>query len=572
MSNLSRPYAAPCGPAKGARHSVERARNRIIVGAALFVVAFAVLAIRLGELTLLRHDAEPAIARGGAAHGYAAERADMTDRNGVLLATSLGTASLYADARLVIDADEAAAKLVKVLPDLDRDDVKAKLTSGRGFVWLKRNLTPRQHHEVNRLGIPGLDFKREERRVYPTGALAGHVLGYTDVDGRGIAGTEMAFDDALRNRKVPVALSIDTRIQNVLAEELHRAMAAFSAIGASGIVMDVRTGELLAMASLPAFDPNKPGAADPDTMFNRAALGVYEMGSVFKIFTVAMALDSGTARLDSGYDASAPLKVSRFTIRDYHGKNRWLTVAEIFQHSSNIGAARMALDVGGAGQRAFLKKLGLLSAAPIELPEVGLPLAPDPWREINTMTIGFGHGVSVTPVQMAAAAAAMVNGGIYYRPTLARRAEGDPPAGRRVISARTSAEMRELMRLVVASGTGKQADAPGYRVGGKTGTAEKVNGRTYKARSLLSSFVGAFPIEDPRYLVLAIVDEPRGTKESHGFATGGWVAAPVVRRVVERMAPLVGIAPSEPPSPQLPPSLRVEVRERVPGGRGVASN
>jgi cell division protein FtsI (penicillin-binding protein 3) len=280
-------------------------------------------------------------------------------------------------------------------------------------------------------------------------------------------------------------------------------------------------------------------------MFNRAALGVYEMGSVFKIFTVAMALDSGTARLDSGYDASAPLKVSRFTIRDYHGKNRWLTVAEIFQHSSNIGAARMALDVGGAGQRAFLKKLGLLSAAPIELPEVGLPLAPDPWREINTMTIGFGHGVSVTPVQMAAAAAAVVNGGVYYRPTLARRADNDPPAGRRVISARTSAEMRELMRLVVASGTGKQADAPGYRVGGKTGTAEKAHGGGYRTNALVSTFVAAFPMDDPRYVVLIMLDEPRGDAGTGGAATAGWTAAPVVSEVISRIGPLLGIMPDE---------------------------
>ncbi len=478
------------------------------------------------------------------------------------------------------DAAKAAAELANLLPDLDRAKAAAALASNRPFVWIRRALTPRQEYEVNRLGIPGLDFKEEERRVYPMGSLAAHVLGFTDVDGHGIAGVEMALGKTLRAGDGPLRLSIDARIQNVMAEALGQAVDDFHAVGGAGIVLDAKNGEVLALASVPTYDPNRPGDITKDALFNRATLGVYEMGSTFKTMTLAMTLDEGVSTLATSYDATKPIHIARFTINDYHAERRWLTLPEIFAYSSNIGAARIALAVGGTAQRAFLQKMGLLAPSPIELPEVGKPLVPDRWGEITTMTVGFGHGISVTPIQLASAVAAVVNGGILYPPTILRRAPGTTLVGRRVVSPRTSAEMRKLFRLVVTDGTGKFADAPGYVVGGKTGTAEKVGGHRYERHSLLSSFAGAFPMTDPRYVVLAIVDEPHGTKKTHGFATGGWVAAPIVRQVVERMAPMMGILPTDPDSPKVA-ALHLDIRpEHGPapvhspasGVRRVASN
>ena len=571
MTGLTRPFAAPCGPAGVARHTIDRARNRILVGGAAFLLAFLAIAARLGDLALLGHDTPLHAQRSAPGATYAGARADITDRNGVLLATSLATASLFADARLVPNPEEAVRKLATVLPDIDRKVVTERLHSGRGFVWIKRNLTPRQEYAVNALGIPGLDFKREERRVYPMGPLAAHVLGFTDLDGHGIGGVEMSLEEKLRGRSEPVALSIDVRVQNVLTDALGQAMTEFSAIGAAGLVMDVRNGEVLAMASLPAFDPNRLNETDKDALFNRVTLGVYEMGSTFKIMTAAMALDYGTATLGKSYDATKPIQISRFTINDYHAKRRWLSVPEIFEVSSNIGAARMAIEVGSQRQHDFLQRVGMLKPSPIELPENGQPLVPNPWRDINTVTIGFGHGISVTPMQLASAAGGIVNKGVMVNPTLLRRAPGEMVVGTRVVSERTSAEMRKLFRLVVAEGTGKNADAKGYLVGGKTGTAEKVGGRRYKKHALLSSFVGVFPINQPRYIVIAILDEPRGTKKTHGFATGGWVAAPAVRQVVERVAPMLGVMPIE-DVPEIDRMLKIEVSEKTPGGRKLAAN
>jgi cell division protein FtsI (penicillin-binding protein 3) len=354
---------------------------------------------------------------------------------------------------------------------------------------------------------------------------------------------EKQFEARLAEEHAPLALSIDIRLQHILKEELSKSVEDFSAIGGAGVILDARTGEVLAMVSLPDFDPNEPGRASADTRFNRATLGVYEMGSVFKVFTTAMALDAGVTSLKGGYDASHPIKVARYTITDYHAKNRWLSVPEIFIYSSNIGSAKMALDVGPEGQRAFLKKLGMLSPVALELPELGDPQGPAQWRELAAMTIAFGHGLSITPMHVAGGVATVVNGGLKVQPTLVKREE--PVEGTRLIKPETSEALRGLMRLVVERGTGKNADAPGYRVGGKTGTAEKAAVHGYKHSALISSFVGAFPMDAPRYVIFMAIDEPKPNKESHGYATGGWVAAPAVKRLVERMAPLVGIAPIE---------------------------
>ena len=530
--------------------AVEMGRGRLLIAGALFATAFAVIAVRLVDVTLLSEGNEPRLAQSTGIASHQTDRADILDRNGILLATSLKTASLYADARVILDADDAAKKLARILPGLDIEKTRAKLMSDRAFIWIKRHLTPRQQHDVNRLGIPGLDFQREERRVYPSGPLVAHVIGHTDVDNRGLVGVERSFDRTLSRGATPLRLSIDLRVQHAMHAELGAAMREFQAIGAAGIVMDVSNGEVLAMVSLPTFDPNNPMAIDEEARFNRATLGVYEMGSTFKIFNTAMALDTGRITMRSGYDATDPIRISRFVIRDFHAKRRWLSVPEIFMYSSNIGSVKMALDVGPAAQRDFLRRIGMLNSSPVELPEVGAPLVPGRWREINTMTISFGHGISVSPMQLVSGVSSMVNGGISYRSTILHQPKAAEPKGVRVVSTETSEKVRRLMRLVVENGTGKNAAAQGMLVGGKTGTAEKVVGKRYKAKALMSSFVGAFPMTAPRYVVFAMIDEPTGNKKTFGYATGGWVAAPVVGKVIARIGPMLGVVPLDADAPE----------------------
>jgi len=563
---------APCAPAGSegpAQQSLEASHTRLIITGALLCLAFLVIGGRLVEVAGFKS--------GGArlAHSHAAERietsrADIVDRNGVLLATTLVTPSLFANPKQIQDPHGVARKLAGVLPDLDESDVCAKLASDKSFVWLKRQLTPRQELAVNRLGIPGLQFQDEERRIYPKGNLTAHVVGYTGIDNKGLAGMERGLDEVLRDRHGPMALSIDVRLQYILRDEIARQVADFNAIGGMGVIMDVNTGEVLALVSLPDFDPNNLSTATPETTFNRVTLGTYEMGSTFKIFNTAMALETHTATLASSYDATQPLHIGRFTIHDDHPQRRWLTVPEIFEYSSNIGSARMAVDAGADQQKQFLGRLGLLKAPAFELPEIGAPLVPSPWGEVNTMTIAFGHGISVSPLQMAMAVSAVVNGGVLHRATLIKHPAGYAPLGQQVLSAQTSETMRRLLRLVVERGTGKLANAPGYLVGGKTGTAEKVSGTHYDRKQLLSSFIGAFPITDPRYLVMISIDEPHGNKASAGFATGGWAAAPGVSRVVQRMAPLMGIQPLDEDSPEIRRSLMVD--SLTPQGRKIAAN
>ncbi|RMF09248.1 MAG: penicillin-binding protein 2, partial [Alphaproteobacteria bacterium] len=441
---------------------MELARSRLLVAAALFSVGFLVLAIRLVDLGLFERVVETPAKRDGSS-AIAAARADIVDRNGVLLATSLRTASLYADPKLVLDPEDAADKLTKVLPDLNRTRVLARLRSPTRFEWIKRDLTPEEEWRVNSLGIPGLAFEEEDRRIYPQGRLAAHVLGFVDVDGNGLAGIERFFDRRLGGAGIagaPLALSLDIRVQHILREEILRAMETFSAIGAAGLVMDVNSGEILGLASLPDFDPNRPGGAPPEALFNRAVQGVYELGSGFKAFTVAIALETGVASLDTVYDATKPIRVGRFLIRDHHPKARPLNVPEVFVYSSNIGAAKMALDIGGDVQRQFLERLGLLRAPKLELLETGEPIVPHPWREVTTMTVSYGHGLAVTPLQLTAGIAALVNGGRLIPATLLRKDDDvrRNMSGERIISPETSLAMRQLLRLAVTQGTGSNAD------------------------------------------------------------------------------------------------------------------
>jgi cell division protein FtsI (penicillin-binding protein 3) len=523
-----------------------RAKTRLGLAALLFMLGYFAVCLRLVDLTLLqaRSSAEEAREQDVKPLGRPL-RADIVDRTGAQVATSLKMASVYADAALVEDPGRLADALARILPGESRADLFDKLSSRKKFVWLKRDVTPQQEYAINALGSPALNFQEEERRIYPGGNLAAHVAGYTDLDGGGISGIEKSFDAALRRGGAPVQLTLDMRLQHVMRRALEDSVRKFEAKAGVGLVMDVNTGEILSLVSLPDFDPHHPGDAKDDARFNRGALGVFEMGSTFKMFSIAAALDAGTVHLGSTFDAGKPITYGRFTISDYHAQNRPMTVPEIFMYSSNIGAARIAQTLGDNGLKEFYRKLGFFASAPIELPERGQPLYPRPWRDIDTLTTSFGHGIAVSPVHLARAAAALVNGGILVAPTLVRgdRPLSLTPQGERVISPRTSAAMRDLLELVVAAGTGEKAYVEGYGVGGKTGTAEKNQNGHYIHNRVLSSFLGVYPIRDPRYVVLAMLDEPQPIKETKGYVTGGWTAAPVVGTVVAEMAPLYGIPP-----------------------------
>ena len=543
-----------------AKQAIEVGRNRLLVAGVFFAFAFTLVAVRLVDIAVFRGIGEPSVMRERSATVLKTGRADIVDRNGMLLATSLSVPSLYADPKEVIDAEAAARRLITVLDHLSAAEVTAKLQAPKRFVWIQRGLTPRQQYRINSLGIPGLHFQREERRVYPQGSLTSHIVGFAGTDSVGLGGLEKQFDGMLRDGAQPLKLSLDVRIQHILREEIGRQMVNFNGIGGAGVMLDANTGEVVAMVSLPDFDPNLTGTAAEDARFNRATLGVYEMGSTFKIFNTALALDSGSATMDSGYDATNPIRIARFTINDYHAKRRWLSVPEIFMYSSNIGSVKMALDFGSDAQRGFMDKLGFLAPVSVELPERGTPMAPSPWRQINTMTIAFGHGIAVSPLHLASGVASIVNGGTRWPVTVLKRDPAVRAVGKQVISKRTSKQMRQLLRLVVENGTGRKAAAEGYLVGGKTGTAEKPGkSGAYARKALLSSFVAAFPIHDPRYVVLVMIDEPKGNKESHGYATGGWVAAPAVRRIVSRSAPLLGLFPMDEESPEIRQVLNIEL-------------
>ncbi|TWA71152.1 cell division protein FtsI (penicillin-binding protein 3) [Azospirillum brasilense] len=531
--------------------ALEQSRNRLMVTAAMVAVVFSAIGVKLVDATLFNHAAEPRPRMAAEVDAPPVNRADIVDRNGNLLATSLATQSLYADPKLISRPDEVARKLTTALPELDYKDLLAKLSGDKRFVWIKRNLTPKQQAAVFRLGLPGVYFEREERRFYPASNLTSHLVGFTGVDNNGLAGLEQQFNKRLTTDPKPLQLSIDLRLQHIMKKELQTTIDEFSAIGAAGIIYDVRNGEVMSMVSLPDFDPHNPTGLDPDTLFNRATLGVYEMGSTFKIFNTAMSLDSGKIRVSDTFDTINNIKVGRFTIREFHAFKHNLTVAEVFQESSNLGSVRMALTLGVQHQKSFLTKLGMTRPTSLELPENGWPLVPNPWREVNTMTISFGHGMSVSPMHTVNAAASIINGGVLHPPTLLKRDPTVEVPGEQVISPKTSAMMRRLFRFVVTDGTAKSANAKGYVVGGKTGTADKQKGRSYARNSRMSSFLGAFPMHDPRYIVYVLIDEPKGTKKTYGFATGGWVAAPAVGRIVKQIGPLLGVQPVDEASPDV---------------------
>jgi cell division protein FtsI (penicillin-binding protein 3) len=542
--------SAAASPAE--RATLAKSRYRYRLACLAFALSFLAIALRLVSLGF---DAVEPASGGIRDISTTVHRPDILDRNGRLLATDIKGATLYADPAKVIDRDELVEQVASVLPDIDTAELREKLGQGKRFVAIRRELTPQQQAEIYELGQPGLGFIEEYRRVYPVGATACHVVGYVNVDNKGLAGIEKFIDDnpqlamsAPENAVggEAVTLSLDLGVQHVVREELVDAMATYRAKAAAGVVIDVQSGEVVAMVSLPDYDPNHREQALDKNRLNRLTSGVYELGSVFKTITVAGALDAGSSTLRSSYDASQPLHVGGFTIEDFHGKKRRLTVPEIFIYSSNIGAAKMALDLGIERHRAFLGKLGLLSRLTTEIGESAAPIVPSPWQKLNTITIAYGHGLSVTPLQLAAATLPIVNGGYAVTPTFLPRPRTAELQSPRVIKAATSQAMLQLMRLNVLKGTGKRANAEGYRVGGKTGTAEKVVGRHYEGSELLTSFLSVFPTDAPEYLVLVTLDEPQRVPETHNEATAGVNAAPTVGKIVERIAPILGVAPKLP--------------------------
>ena len=532
------------------RQILTMMHQRLMFGLLVYAGVVALIVLRILYLAAFGDHA-------GAKRGVTAlvpERGDIIDRDGQPLARTIDAWTIGLWPRKVIGNKlDLARKLAQLMPERDEATYFAMLRSNKSFFYLRRRASPGVVEAVNAIGEPGLALEREPDRLYPQTSLAAHVIGYTDVDGKGTAGIEWALNDKLSSeasRGQPVQLSISSKVQQALEHELLDAMTHFSAVGAAGIAMDIHSGEVLAMTSLPQLNPNAAGKGSMEARFNRATLGVYELGSTFKPFTVAMAMDSGIIRsMGQIYNCPNQLNVYGRTINDTHPFNRACTVAEIMKESSNIGTAQIAAQLGSRRQKEFLSKMGFLQPVEIELREKGRTLSPgNNWGPLETMTVGYGHGIAVTPLHLASGYAALFNGGIYRPATLLKVDRNHAAAkGHRVFTEDTSYKMRSLLRLVVTKGTGKKADAPGYRVGGKTGSAEKYHNRSL----LVTTFAGVFPMDEPRYVVVVMLDEPKATAETFGFRTAGWNVAPVVSKTIGRIAPMLGVRPDKNREPNM---------------------
>jgi cell division protein FtsI (penicillin-binding protein 3) len=509
-------------------------RGRIAVAALISAIGFSVVAARLVDLMVF--GAGPI--RTVSALAIIAKRADLVDRNGALIARDLPVSDLYASPAVLWDRS-AAAHLLAMATGADEQRLEAAFKPGKGYILVQRGLTPDQHDSVMRLGLPGLDFIDGHKRFYPSGRTLAHAVGQVDTDDSGVSGLELGLENRLRERPDAVVLSIDTRVQYALEHEAAEAMHSFHAKAAGGIVMNVRTGEIWALASLPDYEPNLRKLEPGDSIRNRMTQDVYELGSIFKIFAFTEAVEEKTIRLDEPFQVGQPYHLGHFFIHDFEHLGPILPAAMIFAKSSNIGTAQIELRSGPEKQKPFLRKLGLLQPLKTELPEMASPLYPRHWDIVEAATIAYGHGISVNPLTFVAAAASVVNGGTLIHPTFLKHPEIQH--GARVISEETSRTMRQLLRLVVTDGTGTKADVPGYDVGGKTGTAEKAVNGSYAHHLLISSFCAVFPIDDPQFLIFLMLDEPHGNRESGGFATGGETAAPAVGRIIARIAPLLGV-------------------------------
>lgn len=478
-------------------------------------------------------------------------RLNIVDRNNNLLAVNLPSASLYASPKRIIDPEEALSKLLTIIPNLDRVDILAKLKSDKNFVWIKRDITPEEHEKIYNLGIAGLGFEREQKRIYTYGNLLSHVIGYVGRDLEGLAGIEKYFDKFLTSQREKedrskwgnsLSLSIDVRVQNILSEEIEKMVNKFNAKGGAGIIVDANNGEIIALVSKPDFDPHHPGVASDVQLFNAVTQGVYELGSGMKSLTMAIGLDTDSTSMHDAFDLTY-MKVQGFQLTDVSPAKGWQTVPFIFLKSSNIGIAQIMLEVGKDQFANYLRKLGMLDTAKIELPERGRPLFQpiDRWNNLSLTTMSYGYGISVSPLHFIQAMVPVMNGGTLYPLTLIKRNPDKKLIGTRVFKEKTSIEMRQLMRLVVSKGTGSKAEVDGYYVGGKTGTSNIANAGKYDKNRRISSFFGIIPSSNPRYIIYVVCNEPKGTKQTYGFAGGGWVGAPTVGDVFKRMAVLYGI-------------------------------
>ena len=536
-------------------HAFERARAsgraeddtrlRIFFGLALFSASFVTLAVGATRAALFS-DHPHAL---GVAPPAGAGRIDIVDRNGQLLAADLLHYGLYLDPREIWDTEETRRAIAAAVPGLSAARLERALRGTRR-TFVVGALTPEVRARIHQLGLPGVTFEAEQRRVYPLGQTAAHIIGFTDSGGEGLSGAELALNEEIRTgaaNGAPLALSIDLRVQAALEDELYKAVGEFTPKGAVGVVMDVQTGEILGMANYPTFDPNRPGQVSEDAKLNRAAGAIYEMGSTFKAFTVAIGLDTGVATPDTTFDARTPYKMGYRTIKDYHAARKILTLVEVFQHSSNIGTAKLAEQIGVQRLSQYFAALGLTTPAKVELVETARPLTPKVWNDDAMASTSFGHGIDVSPLALSRAMAALLNGGTLKPLTIRKLDPNARVDGPRVVSEKTSLQMLQIMRANVTGGSGGKADVPGLSVGGKTGTGEKYDPaiRAYSTTKQVSSFAAVFPTDgaptDKRYFVLILMDEPHATASTYGYSTGGWVAAPAAGRVIERIAPFLGV-------------------------------
>lgn len=536
---------------------------RVIMTITAFAAIYGLIAAKLVMIGMASDD--HAAALEVATRQVSASRPNIVDRNGEVLATDIRTSSLFAEPRHILDVDDAIDALSTVLPEMKqasfRSVIRSRLSTKAGFVWVKREISATEREKIHRLGLPGIGFVDENKRFYPNGPLASHVVGLVNVDNQGIAGMEKYLDDKTDLLKVnkdgklppeglpPVKLSIDMRVQHVVRDEVEEAVKKYHAVAGMGIVLDARTGEVLAMVSMPDFDPNDPKEALDKEHMNRDTAGVYEMGSVFKTFNSALTLDTGKVTLNDIYETRGGLTIGHQHISEFHGKGRPLTVPEIFLYSSNTGSARMALRAGAQAQHDFFDKVGFFRKLDTELPEEAMPRFPKRMSDISTATMAFGHGISVTPMHTAIVGAAMINGGVLFNPTfLPRTREQAMASAVQVIKPETSADVRYLFKINAAPpGSGTRAQVDGYRVGGKTGTAEKVDHGRYDHDKRRNSFLAAFPIDDPQYVVLTVLDEPKPEKEG-ASAVAGLNAAPTAGNIIRRIAPMLGVMPKFDPA------------------------
>ncbi|MGI9433431.1 MAG: peptidoglycan D,D-transpeptidase FtsI family protein, partial [Geminicoccaceae bacterium] len=527
---------------------LRQARSRLRILTVLGLLTFTGLGARLADLAILSDPPEIGSRYVADPMENQTRRADIVDRKGRLIATDYPKVSVFADPKEVTNPNETALSLASVLANIKVESLARRLGRKSRFVWVKRHITDEQQRRIMRLGLPGVSFRTEYHRIYPQRALTSHVLGYVGIDNQGLAGIERSFEQRLTADGLyqgPLELTLDLGIQEVVRSELKASVERFKAKGGTGLVLDAVTGGLLAAVSLPDFDPNHYQHAAKQAKFNRNIQGSYELGSLFKVLTAGMALDSQVVKITDSFDASKPFRMNRFRINDFHAKKRDLSVPEIIAFSSNIGAAKMAMAFGTETQHAYFGRLGLLDRHPIRLNEVATPQLPKTWREINTVTASYGHGIAVSPLQTIDAVAAMLCGGDRQPAHLAVEERAATPRRPAAVSDDTAAKLRWLMWLVVAEGTGSNAKVPGYLIGGKTGSADKAGPKGYGDRRLLSSFIGAFPIEAPRYLVLITLDEPEGDEATFDQAHGGWTAAPTVAQIISRAGPILGLLPND---------------------------